>query len=135
MSQSTTIIPCAGCAIIEDGKLLLLLKREHHHYEFPGGQVEPGETLEQAARREVKEEAGCEVEITKYFGYSDMTFARAKGKIYRGHVFLAERKPGETVRLADPIEHEKIIWVPFAEYRKQPLAPNVKEFCKRYLAE
>lgn len=135
MSKSAAIIPCAGCAIIEDGKLLLLFKREHRHYEFPGGQVEPGETLEQAALRETKEEAGCEVEIIKYFGYSDMTPDPAGGAIYRGRVFLAKLKSGEAAKLADPAEHEKISWISLAEYREHPLAPNVTEFCEKYLTE
>ena len=59
-------IHLSGCAIIEEGKLLLLWKKKHKHYEFPGGKVNLGESLEEAARREVREEIWCEVDIIKY---------------------------------------------------------------------
>lgn len=133
MNKPKKIIPCAGCAIIENNKLLLLLKREHQHFEFPGGQVEEGETLEQAAIRETLEETGCEVEITKYFGYSDIKPDASSETVYRGHVFLAKRKAGQTPRLADSTEHEAIRWIMLDDYHNEPLAPNVREFCRTYL--
>ncbi|MGE5560970.1 MAG: ElyC/SanA/YdcF family protein [Chloroflexota bacterium] len=56
----------AGVVIVRDGKVALI-RREHGsgkaHYLFPGGQVEPGETLEQAAVREAREELGLNVRI------------------------------------------------------------------------
>lgn len=133
MNKPIKIIPCAGCAIVENGKLLLLLKREHQHLEFPGGQVEEGETLEQAAIRETLEEAGCKVTILDYFGYSDMKPDSSSETVYRGHVFLAKREIGQTPRLSDSVEHEKILWVPLDAYDAEPLAPNVKDFCQAYL--
>jgi 8-oxo-dGTP diphosphatase len=48
---------------------------------FPGGMVEYGETIEQAVKREIKEETGLEVEISDLLGvYSD------PGRDPRGHI-------------------------------------------------
>lgn len=53
-------------AVIErEGKLLITRRPEGRHlsglWEFPGGKPEPGETLQDALRREIKEELGVEV--------------------------------------------------------------------------
>lgn len=44
-----------------DGKFLLVHKpRTHHAWQFPQGGIEPGESLEQAAKRELLEELGTD---------------------------------------------------------------------------
>ncbi len=54
-------------AVIRDQKGRVLLSRRHDHlhqgglWEFPGGKLEPGETLQQALRREIREELGVEL--------------------------------------------------------------------------
>src|SRR3990167_2677425 len=92
------LIQLSGCVIIEEGKLLLLWKKKHNHYEFPGGKVNLGESLEEAARREVREEIGCEVDILKYVGYQDFTI---DGKNLRSHKFLARIREGQTPRIME----------------------------------
>ncbi len=43
------------------GRILLQRRRDTGDWAIPGGMMEPGETLEQTARREVKEETGLEL--------------------------------------------------------------------------
>ena len=52
---------------------LLLVRGERRGWESPGGQVELGEDLPAALRREVREESGCEVEVGRLVGvYSNL---------------------------------------------------------------
>lgn len=54
-----------GVLVRGDGAFLLTSRPEGKAYagywEFPGGKVEPGETVEQALRRELQEEIGIEI--------------------------------------------------------------------------
>ncbi len=68
--------PAIIVAVVRDKKILLA-----HAARFPGamysvlaGFVEPGESLEDCVRREVKEEAGLEVKNIRYFGSQPWPF-------------------------------------------------------------
>lgn len=55
-------------AIIIRGDQLLVIKRNKHGHRFftlPGGGIDPGETAEQAAEREVREEASIECRASR----------------------------------------------------------------------
>lgn len=59
-----------GAIIHRRGRLLLVRRAEEPAYgtwSFPGGGVEPGESLEETAIREVKEEVGLDIEIERVF--------------------------------------------------------------------
>ena len=56
-AQAVTAVFALG---VKDGKMVLI-DDEERGWDIPGGHVEPGETLDQALRREVREEAGCEI--------------------------------------------------------------------------
>ena len=53
------------------------------------------------------------------------------GNKYIGHIFRAIIENGEPY--VDGLEHSEILWMDIREYEKYPLAPNVRDFCKRYL--
>ena len=63
----THFVSVAGLVTNDNGEILLI-KSPRRGWEYPGGMVEPGETFQDALRREVKEEAGVDVEITGVIG-------------------------------------------------------------------
>lgn len=120
----------SGCAIVQDEKLLLRLRKRDQAYEFPGGVVEEGETLVQAALREVKEEVDCAVEIVQEnAGHAKVP---REGFILHLYVHCAQLKHGQTPREMEPEEFGDLLWMPIVDYAKYPLASNVKTFCEEY---
>lgn len=63
----THFVSVAGLVTNDKGRILLI-KSPRRGWEYPGGMVEPGETFQDALLREIKEEAGVDVEITGFIG-------------------------------------------------------------------
>lgn len=65
-----TLILVGACVLITDeqGRLLLQHRSDNHHWGILGGGMEPGETLEETARREVREETGLKMGDLVFFG-------------------------------------------------------------------
>jgi ADP-ribose pyrophosphatase YjhB (NUDIX family) len=92
-------------AVLEEGKILLTKREDFEVWCLPGGGVEDGESLVEAAIRETKEEAGIDVEITRLVG----VYSRLGGMWNDVHAVLFAAKPvggklktqlGETVEVA-----------------------------------
>lgn len=104
MTSKPSTPPVAVDVIIEvDGGLVLIERRNPPPgWALPGGFVDPGETVESAAIREVREETGLEVELVRQFHvYSE------PGRDPRGHtvsVVFVGRAEGEPRAATDAAE-------------------------------
>ncbi len=64
----------ASVLVEKDGKFLLVKEKLESGKEYwivPGGKVEFGETIEQAALREIAEETGLNINLTGFIGYDE----------------------------------------------------------------
>lgn len=59
-----------GCIILNDRNQILLVLHNAGHWGLPKGHVEKGETEEETAIREVKEETNIDVEVNTNYRYS-----------------------------------------------------------------
>ena len=62
------MIRSAGGVVVRDGRVLLVHRERYDDWSLPKGKLEPGETWEQAALREVREETGLDCELGAYLG-------------------------------------------------------------------
>lgn len=74
----------AGGIVFNDkGEILLTQHSSNHYWGFPKGNVGAKESSEEAALREVKEEAGVEAEIVGKVGYSKYIYNLSGEKIFK----------------------------------------------------
>ena len=107
-----------SAAVIEHDDAFLLTRRaaDAHlggRWEFPGGKVEPGETLDASLVREIREELGCDVDV----GTRLLTTRHAYPDVQVELHFFSARLLGEPV----PQLGQDMQWVPRARLALLPL--------------
>jgi 8-oxo-dGTP diphosphatase len=104
-------IEVVAAVIEKDGKLLITRRREGTHlsglWEFPGGKPEPGEALEDALRRELREELGAAVSVLERIETVDWQYPDRRVSL----VFFRCGMEGEP----RPLEGQEMAWVTRAE--------------------
>jgi 8-oxo-dGTP diphosphatase len=119
-----------GAVIIEDGRVLLV-KRGHPplagEWSIPGGVLELGETLREAALREAREETCLAVETADLLGVYDRVLRDDDGHTIYHFVlvdFLCCRVGGEAQAADDA---DEVRWFTPAEARGLPLAEDTAD--------
>jgi 8-oxo-dGTP pyrophosphatase MutT (NUDIX family) len=71
--RANSLVPSVNVAVVNSsGDLLLIRRTDNGNWALPGGAIDLGETVAQAAVRETLEETGIECEVTGIVGiYSD----------------------------------------------------------------
>ena len=101
-------------------------------YSFPGGHLDPNESVYDSAVREVREETGLEVKNLKPCGLV-YWYNRKTGDQYFVHLFKTTEFSGELLGSTDEGE---ISWVTLDDLRDSlPTAPNFREYLEVFLRD
>lgn len=124
-----TILAASGVVIDTHGRILLVLRTndpEAGHWTVPGGRVDPGETLEEAAAREVAEETGIIVDVGREVW--SLTQPAGGGDVYEIHDFLAY-PVGGILRAGDDAGDAR--WFTPQQLRYVPLTHDLLGYLER----
>ncbi|CAD5372553.1 CTP pyrophosphohydrolase [Rubrivivax sp. A210] len=105
-SERTPVDVAVGVLIAPDGRFLLTSRPAGKvyagHWEFPGGKVEPGESIEQALRRELHEELGITIGAAEPWRIELMDYPHARVRLHfcRVHAWRGEFEMREQQAMA-----------------------------------
>lgn len=131
--------PLVGVAVlVERNGSVLLVKRAFApnagRWSLPGGHVELGEPLQQAARREVAEECGIDVEVQDLLAVNDHIERDDRGAV-RFHfvlVVFSGQYRGGILRPAS--DAAAAAWVPLGELPGYEVTERVRSLLERVVA-
>ena len=123
--------PLVGVGIlIKHGEKYLLIRRaaepDRGLWTIPGGLVEVGERVWEAAVREAREETGLEVEVREVLDVIDKIVRDEEGRVKYHFIivdFLAVPKGGRMRASSDALEAR---WVRREEFKRYPLTETFK---------
>ena len=118
--------------VLNDRGQVLLVNSPWRGWEYPGGLMEAGESFEAALRREIREEAGVELEILRFVGICknlekdivniDFVCRYAGGE-------LTPSEESTEVIWAEPEEALKMITFPLTRKRLENMLSGSKDVC------
>ncbi len=102
LGEGGPLVIVQGVVRDERGRVLLSVRSDLQGWELPGGTPNPGEALEDALRRELREETGLEVLVEDCVGeYVRTGFRPHTARVYRCRAASGRLRPSrETPRLA-----------------------------------
>ena len=127
-----------GAIIIEDARVVLV-KRGHPplqaEWSIPGGVLEVGELVREAAIREAREETGLTVEPSELLGVYNRVLRNAEQRVQYHYVlidFLCRRVAGELAAASDAAE---VRWFTREELPALRLAEDTLDVIRKGFAE
>ncbi len=115
-----TIRKAVRCYLIKNNKIVVIQykkgNRKEGYYDIPGGKMEAGETPEQAAIREMKEETGINVKNLTYKGVMTIEYPDRKYVLdtfvaseYVGEPEEFDENTSEWIEINELLQQEKIL--------------------------
>lgn len=135
--KATSLVPSVNVVVTnEAGEILLIRRSDNDNWALPGGAIDIGESLTQAAIREVREETGITCEITGLVGiytdpkhiilYTSNNEARQEFSI----VLTAQAITGDP---APSDESPEVRWVGAADSEHYPIDQSMRLRLHHYL--
>lgn len=116
MRETASLVPhkFIGVAVIWNDQKQILIDRRRPEgilgglWEFPGGKIEPGETIEDCIKREIWEEIGIGIEVGEHLITIDYTYSHLR-------VTLTVHHCRHLTGIPQPLECDEIRWVTLDE--------------------
>ena len=123
MTTSLKIIEVVAAVIFDDQGRIFATQRGYGEWkdwwEFPGGKIEPGESREDALRREIREELAAEIEVGELLRTIDYDYPKFHLTMHcfrctlpNGQMLLKEHEAAEWLT---PQELHSVRWLPADE--------------------
>jgi A/G-specific adenine glycosylase len=117
-----------AAVVRREGKVLLAKRPSNGllggMWEFPGGKIEKGETLETCLKREIREELGAEIRIGLPFGIYQHAYTHFRISL---HAFLCELAVGEP----EPIQAAELTWVHPTDLNQYPMGKVDRQIARK----
>ncbi len=120
---------CVGVLPFVDDEHVVMVRqyryvfREDHRWEMPTGGVKPGESLEEAARRELSEEIGYDAAELRHMS----TFYTSKSIVHEiAHLFIG-RNLTRVQAVPDETEFLEVEIMPFADVLRMTLDGEIRD--------
>ena len=133
---ANSMVPSVNVAIANDaGEVLLIRRSDNDNWALPGGAIDIGESLAQAAVRETREETGVDCEITGLVGiYTDpghVILYTSNGEVRQEcSIVLTARPTGGQPTPSS--ETSEVRWVPLAEAEGYEMDPAMRLRVQHY---
>ena len=117
--KANSLVPSVNVVVVNDaGEILMIRRTDNDNWAVPGGAIDLGESVAQAAVRETREESGIECEITGIVGiYSDpkhVLLYTSNGEVRQEFSIVLTAQPlsGQPTPSS---ESSEVRWVPVSE--------------------
>lgn len=114
----------------DEAEVVLTGRTSDGTWVFPKGTPDPGETIEETALREVREETGLDVVIVAPIGVTDYWFAVPGERVHKFVHFFLMRPVGGDLSRHDR-EYDDVRWVPVREARRMLSYETYREILDR----
>jgi ADP-ribose pyrophosphatase YjhB (NUDIX family) len=135
--KANSLVPSVNVVVVNDaGEILMIRRTDNDNWAVPGGAVDLGESVGQAAVRETREESGIECEITGIVGiYSDpkhVILYTSNGEARQEFSIVLTARPlsGQPTPSS---ESSEVRWVPVSEVRDLTMDRSMRIRINDYL--
>jgi ADP-ribose pyrophosphatase YjhB (NUDIX family) len=135
--KANSLVPSVNVVVVNDaGEILMIRRTDNDNWAVPGGAIDLGESVAQAAVRETREESGIECEITGIVGiYSDpkhVILYTSNGEARQEFSIVLTARPlsGQPTPSSETSE---VRWVPVSEVRDYTMDRSMRIRINDYL--